>query len=291
MCRWLGYFGDPIPLGELIYDAPHSLIEQSRHARLQASYYNGDGFGLGWYRDDREHPGVYRNILPAWSDPNLRELATQIRSPLFLAHVRAATGTAIQQTNCHPFRHGRWIFVHNGFIADFARIRRELLLAVAPHLFASIEGTTDSELIFHLGLTFGLEEEPVPALERMAGFVEAVAADHGVPEPLQMTIGLSDGERLYAVRYASGPVANSLYVSEDIAARPRGGVRLTPGQIAGEAYPEDRPLPNLSPGARAIVSEPVGDLPGLWLEVPPRSALTVGPGPDVRVPFTPRPPA
>lgn len=291
MCRWLGYFGNPIPLGELLYDAPHSLIEQSRHARLQASYYNRDGFGLGWYRDDREHPGVYRNILPAWSDPNLKELATQIRSPLFLAHVRAATGTAIQQTNCHPFRHGRWLFVHNGFIAEFGRLRRDLLLAIDPDLFGGIEGTTDSEVLFHLALTFGLTEDPLPALERMAGAVEAAAARHGIADPLQMTIGLSDGERLYAVRYASGAAVNSLYVSEDARGPRRGGVRLAPGHVAGVAYEENRELPDLSPEARAIVSEPVGDLPGLWLEVPPSSALIVGPDPDVRLAFNPRLPA
>ena len=102
MCRWLGYFGNPIPVEELLYDAPHSLIEQSRDARLQASLSNLDGFGLGWYRDDRERPGIYRSITPAWSDPNLRELAEQIRSPLFLAHVRAATGTPVQQSQLPP---------------------------------------------------------------------------------------------------------------------------------------------------------------------------------------------
>jgi predicted glutamine amidotransferase len=45
---------------------------------------------------------------------NLRELAAHIESPLFLAHVRATTGTAIPQTNRHPFRHGRWLAVHSG---------------------------------------------------------------------------------------------------------------------------------------------------------------------------------
>lgn len=292
MCRWLGYVGNPIPLEDLLYDAPHSLIAQARHAYLQASLQNGDGFGLGWYRDDREQPGIYRSIAPAWSDANLRELAQQIRSPLFLAHVRAATGTAVQQSNCHPFRHGRWIFVHNGFIAEFARIRRDLLLAVDPVLFPGIQGTTDSELIFYLALTFGLTEEPLPALERMAGFVEDVARSYGIVDPLQMTIGLSDGERLYAVRYASGPVVNSLFVSDDTrefarSAR-RGGVRLMPGQVAGLSYEADKPLPHLDDEARAVVSEPVADLPGLWLEVPPAAALIVGPDPDERLPFRPQ---
>jgi predicted glutamine amidotransferase len=290
MCRWLGYFGNPIPLEELLFDAPHSLIEQSRHAHLQASMSNLDGFGLGWYRDSPERPGLYRTIAPAFSDPNLRDLAGQIRSPLFLAHVRAATGTPVQQSNCHPFRHGRWLFVHNGFIAEFVQLRRELMLAVDPDLFSDIAGTTDSEVFFHLALTFGLTEDPLPALERAAGFVEAVGESHGIAEPLQMTVGLSDGERLYAARYASGPVVNTLFVSEDARGAHVGGVRLTPGQIAGQAYGENEQFPNLSAEARAIVSEPIADLPGLWHEVPPSSALVVGPGPDQRLPFTPSAP-
>jgi glutamine amidotransferase len=262
---------------ELVYNASHSLVEQSRAARFTSHLTNADGFGIGWYGTS-DTPGTYRSVAPAWSDRNLQELCAQIESPLFLAHVRAATGTPVQQTNCHPFRHERWIFVHNGFIGDYHRLRRDLMLAVDPALFDSIEGTTDSELLFFLALTFGLDDEPLPALERMAGFVEATGHRLGVDEPLQMTLGLSDGERLYAVRYASGDVANTLYVSNDAH-----DVRLL--------YPEDERLAHLSDEARAVVSEPLGDLPGVWREVPPSSALIVQPGADEQLAFEPRPPA
>jgi predicted glutamine amidotransferase len=275
MCRWIGYFGSPLRLEELVYNPTHSLIEQSRAARLTTHVTNADGFGLGWYGTSAR-PGVYRSVSPASSDRNLQELCAQIKSPLFLAHIRASTGTPVQQTNCHPFRHERWLFVHNGFIAHHDRLRRDLVLAVDPRLFTHIEGTTDSELLFFLALTFGLDDEPLPALERMAGFVEATGRRHDVAEPLQMTVGLSDGERLYAVRYASGEVpANSLYVSND--AR---DVRLL--------YPEDERFQHVSDEARAVVSEPLGDLPGLWREVQPASALVVQPGADAQVAFTPR---
>jgi glutamine amidotransferase len=275
MCRWLGYFGDPIRLEELVYNTTHSLVEQSRAARLTTHLTNADGFGVGWYGTE-ELPGVYRSVSPAWSDRNLQDLCAQIRSPLFLAHVRAATGTPVQQTNCHPFRHGRWLFVHNGFIDAYMRLRRDLVLAVDPQLFERIEGTTDSELMFLLALTLGLDEEPLPALERMAGAVEAIGRRHGVEDPLQMTLGVTDGERLYAVRYASGQVApNSLYVSND----PR-DVRLL--------YPENERFRHLSDEARAVVSEPLADLPGVWRDVPPATALIVQPGADEEVPFVPR---
>ena len=276
MCRWVAYFGNPIRPESLLYDAKFSLVEQSRRDRLAGGYPNADGFGLGWY-GERDVPGLYRSIAPAWGDRNLRELAGQIESPLFLAHIRAATGTPIEQTNCHPFRHGRWLFMHNGFIDDYQRLRRDLLLAVDPSFFGGIEGTTDSELMFHLALSFGLEEDPLRALEGMAGFIEETGRRQGVAEPLQMTVAASDGERLYAARYASGPVVNSLYVTADASA-----VR--------ELYPGDPRFRGFSDEARAVVSEPLGDLPGVWQEVPPGSALIVQPGEDARFPFTPRSP-
>jgi predicted glutamine amidotransferase len=275
MCRWLGYLGDPIRIEELVYNTDHSLIEQSRAARFTSHVTNADGFGIGWYGSE-ELPGVYRSVAPAWSDRNLQDLCAQIRSPLFLAHLRATTGTPVQQTNCHPFRHGRWLFVHNGFIDQYPRLRRDLMLAVDPDLFARVEGTTDSELLFFLALTFGLDDEPLAALERMAGLVEATGRRHGVEEPLQMTLGLTDGERLYAVRYASGTMEpNTLYVSNG--AR---DVRLL--------YPEIERLRHMSDEARAVVSEPLEDLPGVWRDVPPTTALIVEPGACEEAPFVPR---
>jgi predicted glutamine amidotransferase len=126
VCRWLAYFGDPIRPEELLYEPRRSLIEQSRRSGPDAGIANADGFGLGWYGLS-DTPGLFRSSLPAWGDQNLRELSAQIRSPLFLAHVRAASaGMPVQQTNCHPFRHGKWLFVHNGFIADWPHLRREL---------------------------------------------------------------------------------------------------------------------------------------------------------------------
>jgi len=179
-----------------------------------------------------------------------------------LAHVRAGTGTPVQETNCHPFRSGKWLFVHNGFIADFARVRRELLFAVDPDLFTNIQGSTDSELMFHLALTFGLQDDPIAGLERMAGFVESVGAAAAIAEPLQMTIGLTDGETLYAARYASGPVVNSLFVSEDV-------------ESVRSLYPERERFAHFSDEARVVVSEPLVDLPGVWREVSPGTALIV----------------
>jgi predicted glutamine amidotransferase len=275
MCRWFAYYGDPIPIETLVFRRQHSLIDQSLHSRLGATTTNGDGFGIGWYSQLGGAPAVYRSVHPAWNDRNLRELATHISSPLFFAHIRASTGTAVQETNTHPFRHGRWLFMHNGLIREFPRVRRDLLLAVDPELLPEIEGSTDSELLFYLALTFGLEQDPVEALERMAGIVEDVAEEHEIENPLQMSVAVSDGERIIAVRYSSEGKSRSLYFS-------------THARVLKEQYPDLEELQGLSDEARAVVSEPLGDLVGAWNEVPESSVGIVQPGQDELRPFAPR---
>ena len=125
MCRWLAYSGTPVLLERLLYTPVHSLIDQSLHSKLGVETTNGDGFGVGWYGEG-DSPALFKSIEPAWNDKNLRELAGHVRSGLVFAHIRAATGTPVQWTNCHPFRHGSWLWMHNGSIAQFQDVKREL---------------------------------------------------------------------------------------------------------------------------------------------------------------------
>jgi predicted glutamine amidotransferase len=275
MCRWNAWYGQPLLMDELLYRTEHSLIDQSLHSRLGVETTNGDGFGLGWYTaGDHTNPARYRSVSPAWSDANLRDLASHIESPLFLAHIRATTGTAVQQTNCHPFRHGRWLFVHNGAIHGIEVMRRDLMLAVDPALFAGIAGSTDSEILFYLALSHGLDDDPIGAAERAVGVIEATAATHGIENPVQMTLGFSDGERLYAVRYSSEGRSRTLFMSCDAAT-----VRAL--------HPDNARFARLTDEDRLIVSEPLSDLPGVWLEVPESTAIIVQPGADEQRPFRP----
>jgi len=277
MCRWNAYFGQPLVIEELLFNMDHSLIDQSLHSRMGVETTNGDGFGLGWYAEHGDRPARYRSITPAWSDVNLRELTAHVESPLFLAHIRATTGTPVQQTNCHPFRHREWLFVHNGVVNDFHLIRRELMLAIDAELFDDVAGSTDSEVMFYLALTFGLADDPLGGLERAVGFIEATARAHDIEHPMQMTVGLSDGHRIYAVRYSSEGRSRTLFVSEDASA-------------LRALHPESERLQSLGDEDRAVVSEPLGDLKGAWLEVPEATAWIIQPGPDEQRPFRPRVP-
>ena len=273
MCRWMAWSGQPVLLEELLFKTQHGLVDQSLHSRMGAETTNGDGFGVGWYGAG-EGPALYHSIAPAWGDTNLRELAGHVESPLFLAHVRATSGTPVQQTNCHPFRHGRWLFVHNGVLAGFHEMRRDLMLAVEPSLFADFVGSTDSEVVFRLALTFGLEEDPVGAIERAIGFVEATAQRHGIENVVQASMGLSDGVRLWAFRYSTAGQSRTLFASADADSLRR-------------LHPENPRLQRLHGEDRLVVSEPFADLPGAWNEIPEASVLIVQPGEDEMRPFRP----
>ena len=273
MCRWMAYTGSPLLMEDLLYTPENSLIVQSLHSRLGVEPTNGDGFGVGWYGDG-ELPGLYRSIEPAWNDRNLRELAAQIRSRLVLAHVRASTGTPVQQTNCHPFRHGRWLWVHNGALAGFHETKRDLVLAVDPALYPDIEGSTDSELFFYLALTFGLEEDPPAAVARAVGLIEDVGRRHGQEFPVQMTVATTDGETVWAFRYSSEGRSRSLFHSADIS-------------TLRAQYPDNPVLHRLSDDARIVVSEPLGDLRGAWREVPESTCIVLRDGREELRPFGP----
>jgi glutamine amidotransferase len=271
----MAWHGQPVTIEELLFKPQHGLIEQSLHSRMGAETTNGDGFGVGWYGTG-DGPGVFHSVAPAWGNANLRHLAAHIESPLFLAHVRATTGGAIQESNCHPFRYGNWLLVHNGLVDRFDLLRRDLMMAVDPSLFPNIEGSTDSEVLFHLALTFGLEDDPVLALERTLGLVEALAERQGVPHVLQASIGVSDGESLWAVRYSTAGRTRTLFTSGDVAA-------------VQALYPENERLQQMREGDSIVVSEPLADLPGAWLEIPESTVMVVaGDGAREQRPFRPR---
>ncbi len=276
MCRWLAYSGSPLLLKEALYGPANSLIEQSLHSRLGAETTNGDGFGVGWY-GELPTPGVFHSTEPAWNDKNLHELVDHISSSNFFAHIRAAIGSSVQQTNCHPFRYDHWLFMHNGYINEFAAIKRDLVLAVDPSLYPQIAGQTDSEILFFLALTFGLEEDPPAAIERAVGLVEAVGGRLGVAHPFQGTIATTSGEAIWAFRYSSEGKSRSLFYTTDV-------------PTLRKLYPERELYEEVSEDARMVVSEPLGEIPGVWNEVPEATCRIVGAGHDEQRSFRPRAP-
>ncbi|HEX5859355.1 MAG TPA: class II glutamine amidotransferase [Microbacterium sp.] len=255
MCRWLAYRGEPLQPSTLILDSPHSLVAQSLNSPLGAETVNGDGVGFGWYPAEEARPAVFHSIEPAWHDQNLREITQAVRSSLFFSHVRAAGGPPIQNTNCHPFRYENHLFMHNGFLSGFASVKRDLTFAIDPSLYPHVRGTTDSEVLFHLALTLGLIDDPVTAMRHTVRMVESVGRDHGVPFPMQGTMAVSDGETIWGFRYSTQGRSRSLFHSADISTLRR-------------LYPDSERLELFGDTAHVVVSEPLNDLPGAFVEVP-----------------------
>jgi predicted glutamine amidotransferase len=245
MCRWLAYTGNALQPSAVILDAQHSLVARSLNSPLGKETVNGDGFGFGWYPEASSPgtaPAFFHSIEPAWNDQNLRELTRHIRSPLFFSHVRAAAGPPIQQ-NCHPFRHENWLFMHNGYLAGFSEVKRELTFAVDPSLYPEILGTTDSEVLFHLALTYGLQDDPIAAMGAAIRTVESVGRDHGVTFPMQGTVAVTDGGTVWAFRYSTQGRTRSLFHSVDV-------------DTLRQMYPDVERLKLFGSKAHLIVSEP-----------------------------------
>ena len=212
MCRLAAYFGEPLFLEELIAKPRHSLMRQSLRAEEAKVVTNGDGFGIGWY-GDRAEPGVYREVMPAWSDDNLLALSQTLSSRLFFAHVRAATAGGIARQNCHPFRHGRYLFMHNGQIGGYGTLRRTLESWLPDSLFAERRGATDSELLFLLAMA--RIQRGVPVDQAVVSVLEdtmALMREREVDAPLRFAAVLADGERLHAFRIASDGKPPTLYL-------------------------------------------------------------------------------
>jgi predicted glutamine amidotransferase len=251
MCRWITYLGPAIYLEKLIYEPENSLVRQSLSARRARVPTNGDGSGIGWY-GERDLPGLYRETRPAWNDPNLRSLAHQIQSRLFFAHVRASTGTATSVANCHPFSFRKWMFMHNGQIGGYEKIRRPLDALISDDVYNARVGTTDSEAFFFLLFGQNLDKDPVTALSNTIGTVLKAMSAAKIDEPFRMTAALSDGETIYALRYATDPEPPTLFYS-------RSGEQLM------------------------VVSEPLDAEEGNWTAVENSHVLVARPGVDPTV--------
>lgn len=186
MCRWIAYRGETTSFEPYVTEPEHSLIAQSIRSLQSTAGSNGDGFGLGWYGEHPE-PGLYRETRPAWSDENLRYLCRHLRSHLFFAHVRAATGTAVTRQNCHPFACGQWMFMHNGFVGSWNRLRRKVEALIPDAYYPSRLGTTDSEAVFLAMMGACLDSDPLGAtqtvLQSLVGLVNKAGCASGCALP------------------------------------------------------------------------------------------------------------
>ena len=275
MCRFLAYKGHEIFLSDLLTRSEQSLIRQSYHAREREEPLNGDGFGVGWYAQGQDAtPGVFTSIQPAWANRNLHRLADKIQSTSILAHVRAASpGTPVTELNCHPFQHGRFLWMHNGRIAEFRKIRRTLREHLQDEFYDLIQGTTDSEHVFALFLNqLGNRESHYDVdilrqtMTETISLIERWLDEAGVSTSSWLNFCIADGDRLLATKYVTNASdqPQSLYFT-------RGDrFELRDGHYRMMQRDEHN-------GAVIIASEPLTDERGDWEPVPLNHCISVSP--------------
>jgi ergothioneine biosynthesis protein EgtC len=283
MCRFLVYRGREICMSDLLIRSEQSLIRQSYKAREREEPLNGDGFGVGWYVQDIDPtPGVFTSVTPAWSNRNLHRLADKIHSSCVFAHVRAASpGAVVTELNCHPFQYRNFLWMHNGRIPEFQRVRRKIREHLSDEFYNLIEGTTDSEHAFALfmhRLRKHLENYDLEALARnMAGTIRKLErwsrAAH-IGQPSFFNFAVTDGRYVVASRYVSGDGAEpeTLCVAK--------GERFESREGLYDMISESGAV-----NAVIIASEPLTDDRRDWQLIPRNQLVPVSP--DLKVEFMP----
>lgn len=253
MCRWLAYLGKPKFIEQLLFDPPHSLVNQSYHSSKAKLGVHGDGVGISWYGIANE-PGLYRDSAPAWNDQNFRELCHQTKSSLFFAHVRASTGAPSLFVNCHPFRYDNWIFMHNGQIGNYNLIRREYENSLSDLIFAHRQGTTDSEMMFLKAIDYGFpnsenkysdsEDLSKNSMRKLFMDIQVRCKKKNIKKPIRATICLSDGKKIWVIRWSSDSRSPTLFLNKES-------------------------------DSITIVSEPLDSVVGRWKIIPENSILSI----------------
>lgn len=263
MCRWIAYSGEKVKLEQYIISPAHSLLRQGTQAKMLQHpdgtmlNVNGDGYGAGWYSEE-DTPCVVKEEIPVWNSENFKNICHHTSSHLFMAHVRLTTTGEVHRENSHPFAYKNWLFQHNGYITDFHEVQRDLQMDIAPELYPCVRGTTDSETFFYLALTYGLEQNPKAAMEKLYNrLVEANKKRGG--GRFNLSCAFSDGHKLYTIRVADGVAPNTQFYSSN-------------PKCLDDFEDNDTFLPE---GSVLLVSEPLNDLSDKWTEVQDGSFVTI----------------
>lgn len=281
MCRFVAYIGKPISMYDLLFKPKNSLIKQSVKAHEMEEPLNGDGFGIGWYTPEaNDMPGIFVSVRPAWNDRNLQYIAPKIYSDCLFAHVRAASSSPVNELNCHPFHAGQYIFMHNGDIEGFHKIKREMVRHLPDNIYNSIEGLTDSEHLFAI-FQHQLEKQKAKdpatrmanALEDSIVYVEELKKELGVKDASYINACVTNGDTIIAIRYVSdlSLPASTLYYSEGKAYTCKNG-------ICRMEKTEDK-----KDNAVLIVSEKLTRYRSDWHEIPVNHMITVNKDLNVNV--------
>ncbi|KAF8756164.1 Glutamine amidotransferases class-II [Rhizoctonia solani] len=264
---------------------PHKSAEEDKkqeaESAIRNAHFNNDGTGVAFYnktmQDYGEAKSIYKTIIAPTNDVNFQSLCRNTSSRTVFAHVRMAT-SEVQQFNSHPFAFGRHIFMHNGSVANFSSIRRDLCAKLSTRAYNNIKGSTDSEHLAALYMTHLGDDWTVHTPTETPDATTPLAAS-------SLNVCTTDGEELLAFRFRSSEVEQppSLYYSTSA------GVTLNrkypghpnyfkwedPGDAATGLVGPDELRPEAYGNHVIVASEPTTKDEGEWERVPKNKAVMV----------------
>lgn len=217
MCRVLSYLGTPILMEELLYFPDNSFIKQSYHPIHMSHLLNLAGFGMIAWDPNSNNPTipyVYKTPRLPFYDENLRNLARKIKSHCLLTHIRGVSyneDQVVSSQNVHPFifKGFNISLAHNGSLADFGKMKLDLLNHISPNLIPNIHGTTDSELIYALflsQLSSPIDSKDInniiDAILKTFNLLKEIRHKHGIAFTSPINLFITNGEAIVATRFA-----------------------------------------------------------------------------------------
>ena len=264
MCRWFAYISadEPCLLSDVLIDPANAISKQcSEHylpkllphgeerelddskdalLKMRNSLLNMDGLGVAWYTDaaasyikgvEGNRPAMYKSQSPPITDFNFRNLCSNTETYCLLAHIRATSGSVVNQANSHPFVFGRHAFMHNGAISTFLNVRRDMTDLLSFDAYCNVLGSTDSEhaaALYITNLTNGgakdTWEKEYPISSMLSAMNKTVVQIMELQQkqlgskatPNSLNFCATDGKKLVAIRFRNHATQQppSLYWSE-----------------------------------------------------------------------------
>lgn len=181
------------------------------------------GWGVGFFQNGEIL--LKRRPLDDRQELDLAAMLGDVRSDILVAHVRHATVGTLRTDNTHPFRYRNWLFADTGTVDGFAQVRQKLHDTLPRFLQRSLRGDTDSELLFHLFLSFLYDagkldhpmvpyEDVFPALKSTLGLLDRICKEAEIPTS-RLNILLATPEYLVALHRGAAMAYRVLKGRED----------------------------------------------------------------------------
>lgn len=218
MARLVGFIGNRPDLGSRVIELEgRALVARSKPGVIP-------GWGVGFYQGGeillKRRPIDDRNqISPI-------DMTKDIRTDVLVAHIREATIGSLCTENTHPFRYRQWLFAHTGTVEAFPKLRGRLNDSLPLFLQRDVRGETDSELLFHLFLSFlhdvGQLDRPSveagaarTALRSSVALIDRLCAEESAG-PSAMNMLLSSPEYLVALHRGAPMAYRAFHSMEDL---------------------------------------------------------------------------